>query len=87
MEGVLPIHGVGGREVVPVKHEVSEGEIKSKYSRKDKYLEKFLKGEIQFEIEFTDEYIQGNVKGLDPRIFRKLKAGSFSLRPIWIYMA
>ncbi len=78
MEGVRPISGVGGREVVAVKHHVSNIKKSRKNSRKDKYLEKFLKGDIEFELEFTDEYIQGNVKGLDPRIFRKLKAGSFS---------
>jgi len=78
MEGVRPMSEGSGREVVAVKHQVSGIKPRKKNSPKDKYLEKFLNGDIEFELEFTDEYIQGNVKGLDPRIFRKLKAGSFS---------
>ncbi len=78
MEGVIPLKGrTGGREIVPVKHEVEKVGSPQKRGG-DPYVEKFLKGDIEFEIEFTDEYIQGNVKGLDPRIFRKLKAGSYS---------
>jgi len=77
MEGVIPLRGKrGGREVVPLKHEVA-GSSRQRQGL-DPYMERFLKGKIEFEIEFTDEYIQGNVKGLDPRIFRRLKAGSYS---------
>ncbi len=79
MEGVVPLKGrSGGREVVPLKHDVQDSPRKREGKGGDPYVQRFLKGKIEFEIEFTDEYMQGNVKGLDPRIFRKLKAGSYS---------
>ncbi len=76
MEGVIPLKNTRGRDLLPVKHEVRETQTDSKGL--NRYLDNFCRGKIEFEIEFTDEYIQGNVKGLDPRIFRKLKAGTYS---------
>jgi DNA-nicking Smr family endonuclease len=37
-----------------------------------------IEGRVEFEIEWTKEYLQGNVRGLDPKIFRKLKSGQLS---------
>ncbi|HMB31935.1 MAG TPA: Smr/MutS family protein [Desulfohalobiaceae bacterium] len=42
------------------------------------YLQDLVHGKFEFEIELTTEYLQGNVQGLDPRIFRKLKNGQYS---------
>ncbi len=73
MEGVKPLKA-HGREVVPNKKK----KFKDFFVSEETQLEKALKGEIEFEVEFTTEYMQGNVKGLDPRILNKLKCGHYS---------
>lgn len=35
-------------------------------------------GKVEFDLEYTDEYVQGFVVGIDQKIFRQLKAGSYS---------
>ena len=39
-----------------------------------------LEQNIEFEMEYTHEYISGQVRGLDSKIFRKLKNGEFSMQ-------
>jgi len=42
-------------------------------------LQKIVNGEINFDLSLTDEHVQGYVQGLDPKIFRKLKTGMYSI--------
>ncbi len=73
MEGVKPLKD-HGRDIVPRRGK----SFREVFSEKQNPLEKVLKGEVEFEVEFCTEYIQGNVKGLDPRILNKLKRGAYS---------
>ncbi|EPR42776.1 Smr protein/MutS2 [Desulfovibrio sp. X2] len=42
-------------------------------------LDKLLSGELDFELEYTDEFMHGQVRGLDGKIFRRLKAGQYAV--------
>ena len=42
-------------------------------------LEQLVQGELHFDCSLTDEFSAGQVRGLDPRIFNKLKAGAYSV--------
>ncbi len=41
---------------------------------------RLLEENIEFEMDYTHEFITGQVRGLDAKIFRKLKAGEFSVQ-------
>jgi len=41
-------------------------------------LAQLVSGEGTFDLEGSDEFIEGGIHGLDPRVMRKLKAGAFS---------
>lgn len=41
---------------------------------------RMLEQSIEFEMEYSHEYISGQVRGLDAKIFRRLKAGEFSVQ-------
>lgn len=77
MQGVNPLKNKGGRQTLPKKTSPDFIEPQKKQCGQS-YLNQLLQGEIEFEIEFTEEFLYGNVKGLDPKTFRKLKAGSLS---------
>jgi len=42
-------------------------------------LRRLVGGGIDFDLEVTGDYIQGTVRGLDARVFEKLRTGRFSL--------
>ena len=44
------------------------------------YLEALLQGEEDFDIEDSDEYTEGAVHGLDPRVLEQLRKGEFALQ-------
>ena len=41
---------------------------------------RLLEENIEFDMEYTHEFITGQVRGLDAKIFRKLKSGEFSVQ-------
>jgi DNA-nicking Smr family endonuclease len=41
---------------------------------------RLLEEKIEFDMEYTHEFITGQVRGLDAKIFRKLKSGEFSMQ-------
>jgi len=43
-------------------------------------LNKLVNGSLEMDITFSDEYIEGSVPGLSPRIMRRLKRGQFSVQ-------
>lgn len=77
MEQVTPLAKKGGREIprepADLKVTVSDQARTGK-----KQLQDLVEGKIEFEISLSDEYLQGNVLGLDSRISRKLQSGQFS---------
>jgi DNA-nicking Smr family endonuclease len=42
-------------------------------------LRRIVRGEVEFDLEATREYMQGTVRGLDGRVFEKLRTGRFSI--------
>ncbi|MCF8104505.1 MAG: Smr/MutS family protein [Desulfohalobiaceae bacterium] len=77
MEQVTPLSSRGGRKIAqkPAKPGIKAPDQKQNGK---KHLQDLLDGKIEFEISLTDEFLHGNVLGLDPRISRKLQAGQFS---------
>lgn len=41
-------------------------------------LHDLVSGRVEFTLEYSDEYVQGFVADLDPKIYRQLRAGQFS---------
>jgi len=41
---------------------------------------RLLEEHIEFDMEYTHEFMTGQIRGLDAKIFRKLKAGEFSMQ-------
>lgn len=41
---------------------------------------RLLDENIEFEMDYSHEFITGQIRGLDPKIFRKLKGGEFSVQ-------
>lgn len=80
MQDVEPLSDKeGGREISFHHHNYSPPKKKTNQKQQGKkYLQDLVKGNVEFEIEFTDEFLHGNIKGLDPKIFKKLKSGEFS---------
>lgn len=79
MEDVKPLRKSKGGRKIPLNE--TEPVLKSTPKQGQsghRYLQDLIDGRVEFEIEWTKEYLQGNVRGLDPKIFRKLKSGEFS---------
>jgi DNA-nicking Smr family endonuclease len=43
-------------------------------------LDRLVSGESPFELRDSDEYIEGKVSGLDPRVMKRLQKGEFTLQ-------
>jgi len=78
MAGVRPMDGEAkGRDVVPGAKKPAPAPADPDAEARAKLFD-LVAGNVEFELEFTDEYAQGFVRGIDPKIFRQLKAGKFS---------
>ncbi|MFP4168969.1 MAG: Smr/MutS family protein [Desulfonatronovibrionaceae bacterium] len=76
MSGVKPLQKKG-RHVSPAPEKSGAGPPESEDPTRT--LEKLVNGEINFDLTFTDEHVEGYVQGLDPKIFRRLKSGRYSI--------
>ncbi len=70
MQGVVPLTVQGGREVQPAKEDAPGAALAGAR------LDDQLYGKIEFAVDKRDEYVEGYVAGLDPRILDRLKAGA-----------
>ena len=70
MQGVVPLTVQGGREVLPAKEDGASAALAGAR------LDEQLYGKIEFAVDKKDEYVEGYVVGLDPRILDRLKAGA-----------
>ena len=70
MQGVKPLTVQGGREVVPAREDGPGAALAGAR------LDEQLYGRIEFAVDKKDEYVEGYVAGLDPRILDRLKAGA-----------
>jgi len=82
MSGVRPIdrEKAGGRDVRPVTAPPASppppeenGDEKALTALRD-----LIDGRVEFTLEYSDEYVQGFVSDLDPKIYRQLRTGQFS---------
>jgi DNA-nicking Smr family endonuclease len=79
MQGVEPLRETGRGREVHLHTPPRAGRVKpGRGGASQRYLQDLIEGRVEFEIEWTKEYLQGNVLGLDPKIFRKLKSGQLS---------
>jgi DNA-nicking Smr family endonuclease len=76
MHGVQRMDGKSGRKVAPA---VASAPPKPLEDETGNDLDRFMRGDIEFELEYTDEFMYGYVRGLDIKIFQRLKAGSLSV--------
>ena len=73
MADVTPL-AKGGREVLP-EPTISQPQLPA-----PKPFAQLVEEQLEFETEYTREFMCGQIKGLDAKIFRKLKSGQFSLQ-------
>lgn len=82
MSGVVPIdrEKSRGREVHPATAPPAAAPKKDDNSEEKALsaLRDLVDGRVDFTLEFSDEYVQGFVSDLDPKIYRQLRAGRFS---------
>ncbi len=79
MERVKPLSDKAGGRKIPQKPAPVESSPFAGRDREQNYLQDLVDGKIEFEIALSDEYLQGHVLGLDPRICKKLETGAFSV--------
>jgi len=81
MHGVTPMHSSSGRVVTqkPVPAAVNLAQATDAALQEDAQVKSQLldlvTGKIEFSLEHTDEYIRGQVIGLDSKTFNRLKTG------------
>lgn len=64
----------GGRDVAP------PSEPARTVPEPPQTFARMIEENIEFEMDYTHEFITGQVRGLDAKVFRKLKAGEFSVQ-------
>jgi len=79
MKGVVPIDRAG-QERVPPAAPVS---TPARFLQQEElealtHLEDLVSGDIPFELVYSDEYVDGAVVGLSPKVLKKLRNGDFS---------
>jgi DNA-nicking Smr family endonuclease len=72
VQGVQPLEG-GGRDV-PLAVPSAQPQVMPEAD----YLHDFLRGKFEFALEYTEEFFEGHVRGLDPLVRGKLRAGQYS---------
>ncbi|MBU1249252.1 MAG: Smr/MutS family protein [Proteobacteria bacterium] len=78
MHGVERMEGETGRQIEmrPAPPTIPLPEDEEKTGRD--HLDALVKGLIEFELEYTEEFMSGFVRGMDSKIFTKLKNGIIS---------
>ncbi len=79
MSGVTPLDRNGRERVPPPPPTQSPPRFLSLEEEEvQNHLLRLVEGELDFEISLSDEYIDGAVTGLSPRVLKKLRHGEFS---------
>ncbi|RQD77702.1 Smr/MutS family protein [Desulfonatronospira sp. MSAO_Bac3] len=77
MSGVKPLKGKG-RDIPLETEPAAEGAPLQEESDLDT-LYRLVRGDVEFDVQFSDEYIQGYVKSINSRTFRRFKNGELSI--------
>lgn len=80
MNGVsrLDREKIGGRDVRPTPPPPTPPSAADEEQKALDALRDLVDGRVEFTLEYSDEYVQGFVTDLDPKIYRQLRAGQFS---------
>ena len=80
MNGVAPLdrEKTKGRDVRPVAPPPAPPSPADEEAKALAALHDLVEGRVEFTLEYCDEYVQGFVTDLDPKIYRQLRAGQFS---------
>jgi DNA-nicking Smr family endonuclease len=81
MEGVVPLAD-NRRKIVksPGDKGSSPPEVSDQDTQARDYLASLVNGSAAWDVSFSDEYIEGAVSGVSPKIMRRLKRGEFSIQ-------
>ena len=81
MRGVVPLKDDRRRVVrSPAKKEELTDRIPSQGDKEREYLSSLVKDSAAWDISFSDEYMEGAVPGVGPKIMKRLKRGEFSVQ-------
>lgn len=80
MSGVAKLdrEKIGGRDVRPVAPPPAPPSPADEEQNALTALRDLVDGKVEFTLEYSDEYVQGFITDLDPKIYRQLRAGQFS---------
>lgn len=80
MSGVAKLdrEKIGGRDVRPVAPPPAPPSPADEEQNALAALRDLVDGKVEFTLEYSDEYVQGFLTDLDPKIYRQLRAGQFS---------
>lgn len=80
MNGVAPMdrEKTKGRDVRPATPPPTPPSAVDEEAKALAALHDLVAGKVEFTLEYTDEYVQGFVTDLDPKVYRQLRAGQFS---------
>jgi DNA-nicking Smr family endonuclease len=81
MQGVAPLQD---KRTKIVRHQVSKGsssdELADRSIREREYLSSLVKEPAAWDISFSDEYMEGAVSGVGPKVMKRLRRGEFSIQ-------
>ncbi|MHC1788608.1 Smr/MutS family protein [Solidesulfovibrio sp.] len=69
---------IGGRDVRPTPPPPTAPSPADEEQKALDALRDLVAGRVEFTLEYSDEYVQGFITDLDPKIYRQLRAGQFS---------
>ena len=80
MNGVAPLdrEKSKGRDIRPVAPPPAPPSRADEEATALAALHDLVEGRVEFTLEYSDEYVQGFVTDLDPKIYRQLRAGQYS---------
>jgi DNA-nicking Smr family endonuclease len=67
------------REPAPQRPSVPPPPAEDEFEVAEQFLSAFIGGDVPFDFTDTEEYIQGSVQGLDPRLVLRLRKGNYAV--------
>ncbi|MBW1715107.1 MAG: Smr/MutS family protein [Deltaproteobacteria bacterium] len=81
MENVVPLKGNRNKILrSPVSKEKPHDELSDQSAKAREYLSHLVREPAAWDISFSDEYMEGSVSGVGPKIMKRLRRGEFSIQ-------
>ena len=81
MKDVTPLRDNKNKIIrTPIKKEKSPDQLPSRSDKVREYLSCLVEESAAWDISFSDEYMEGAVSGIGPKIMKRLKRGEFSIQ-------